>query len=230
MEKANGATEASATSVPDLQDMWVHWQDASSQWGERSTVLARQCVGAGLHWMVQGAESTRQWAHALDSTARHWSDMARTAEHKLRTIDDIAALWNLELDIAGHGAETGADWGQQVWADQMRALSALAQDGALQGSRLMQAWTETGHMAAPRADAGDDGASSPPAAAWGLPALASASDVLKTMAQASQAFWSTAVAQTAAAMQPAPQRQGGDDGDTARPPRRASRRRKRATS
>jgi hypothetical protein len=191
MAKTDGVAQAKTTPAPEPRDVADQWQRASAQWAERSTDWARQCVGAGLHWMIQSADGTRQWAQTLDGTARHWSDMARSAEHKLRTIDDLAALWNLELDLAGHGAETGTDWGQHVWADQMRALSALAQDGALQGSRLMQAWADAGQT------------------------------------QEAQTFWSTATAQTAA-MQSAPQHED-SDGRTARPPRRTSYQRKRAT-
>jgi hypothetical protein len=141
MATGNGRAAASMVAAPDLQGMFEPWQSVSAQTVERSTGVARELVGAGLHWMVQGAEGARQWAQALDATARHWSELARTAEHKLRVIDDAADLWNLELDVAGHGAETGVDWGQQVWAEQMRAWSSLVQDNAEQAGRLVQAWT-----------------------------------------------------------------------------------------
>jgi hypothetical protein len=148
MATGNGSAGTPMVSVPDLQGMFEQWQSVSAQMAQRSTGTARELIGAGLQWMEQGAEGTRQWAHALDNTARHWSELARAAEHKLRTVDDLAALWNLELDVAGHGAETGVDWGQQVWAEQMRAWSALAQDNAAQAGRLVQAWTETVSTAA----------------------------------------------------------------------------------
>jgi hypothetical protein len=221
MATGNGRAAASMVSVPDLQGVFEQWQSASAQSLERSTGMAREFVGAGLHWMVQGAEGARHWAHALDATAQHWSELARTAEHKLRTIDDVAGLWNLELDVAGHGAETGVDWGQQVWAEQMRAWSALAQDNAAQAARLMQSWSDGGDLAH---DA--DGAalaSGPPPAPFALPTLASAPELIKSLAEASQAFWSTAAAQASAAMHPAAPPEPGAAEPTPRP-RRARRR------
>lgn len=219
MATGNGPAGAPMVSAPDLQGVFEPWQGAAALTVERSTGVARALVGAGLHWMIQGAEGARQWAHALDATARHWSELARSAEHKLRTIDDVAALWNLELDVAGHGAETGVDWGQQVWAEQMRSWSALAQDNTAQAGRLMQSWLDAGTAPGGGNSAAFPGGA-PPAA---FAALASAPEVIKTLAEASQAFWSTAAAQASAAMHPAPPEPGAA---VATPkPRRARRRR-----
>lgn len=202
MAKGNGSAGVPTMALPDLHGMLASWEATSTQIAERSTIMARDMLGAGLRWMAQSAEGAEQWAKALGSSAQHWSDAAHAAEHKARTVDDLADLWSLELDVIGHTAESGADLGQQAWAAQLRSLSSLAQDGAAQAAQLMQACVDAGREAV--LGAGGVVAPAPrsePVVPFGLPVPTSLPDGVRTMTDATQAFWSAVAAQTAAAVQ-----------------------------
>jgi hypothetical protein len=54
MATGNGLAGAPMVSVPGLQSVLVQWQGASAQPFERSTGMARELVGAGLHYRPTG--------------------------------------------------------------------------------------------------------------------------------------------------------------------------------
>jgi hypothetical protein len=218
--------------LPDVREVLHTWEEASTQIADRSTAMARELLGAGLHWMAQGAAGAGEWVQAFGAGAQRWSEMARAAEHRAQQVEDLPGLWTLELGLLGDTTQSSAQLGQQAWATQLSALASLSQEAAARAGELMQHWLDS--SAQSLFGAPD---TAPPASRPARPAVSNVPivpflpttqtplpQVMQTMAETAQAFWSAVAAQTVAAMQ-APQDSAATDEAPSRPATQPGRKR-----